>query len=58
MAAYDYEAQNDGELSFEEGDRIEVVARSDDGWWEGRLKGAVGLFPSNYIEDEESDEEE
>jgi hypothetical protein len=41
-----YDAAEDNELSFREGDRIiEIEAVSDD-WWSGRDRhGSVGLFP-------------
>ena len=34
------------------GDRIEVLTRTDtqNDWWEGRLKGKVGIFPANYVQ--------
>ena len=37
-----------GELSFKEGDRIEVIREDPSGWWEGKLDGKMGRFPSNY----------
>lgn len=27
-----------------------MVARDDEGWWEGELNGIRGLFPSNYVQ--------
>lgn len=41
-----YDASEDNELSFREGDRIiEIEAASDD-WWQGKdMHGNVGLFP-------------
>lgn len=51
-AVYDYEAQADGDLSFAEGDMIEVIKRGgEEEWWKGRLNGAEGVFPGNYVED-------
>ena len=37
----------DGDLSFEVGDRIEIVERtsSAEDWWTGRLNGRQGVFP-------------
>lgn len=37
-----------GELAFKEGDMIEVIREDPSGWWEGKLDGQVGRFPSNY----------
>ena len=52
-ALYDFEGQNEGDLVFREGDRIRVVMRtgSTDDWWEGELRGRVGVFPANYVKD-------
>ncbi|KAI0227941.1 Unconventional myosin-Ie [Lamellibrachia satsuma] len=47
---YAYDAQDTDELSFNEGDVIEVVREDASGWWLGRLRGRQGLFPENYIE--------
>jgi len=51
-ALYDYNAQAPGDLSFRAGDRIEVVNRTDNAneWWTGRLNGASGNFPGNYVQ--------
>ncbi|KAJ2706174.1 BAR adaptor protein Hob1 [Coemansia sp. IMI 203386] len=52
-ALYDYAAQAEGDLSFKEGDRIELVKRTEakDDWWTGRLNGVVGVFPGTYVSD-------
>ncbi|KAJ2886933.1 BAR adaptor protein Hob1 [Coemansia asiatica] len=52
-ALYDYTAQADGDLTFKEGDRIELVKRTEakDDWWTGRLNGVVGVFPGTYVTD-------
>ncbi|ELP89417.1 bridging integrator, putative [Entamoeba invadens IP1] len=44
---YDYTAQDQGELSFKEGDLIEVIKKEGD-WWLGELNGQQGYFPYNY----------
>ncbi|TNY23430.1 SH3 domain-containing protein [Rhodotorula diobovata] len=53
VAVYDYAADEEGELSFTEGQRITHVDKVDEGWWSGRNAetGAEGLFPSNYVEE-------
>ena len=38
------------DLSFREGDIIEVVAETNADWWTGKHNGKQGLFPSNYVE--------
>lgn len=47
---YAYDAQDTDELSFNEGDTIEILKEDQAGWWRGRLRGKEGLFPANYIE--------
>ncbi|KAL9547055.1 hypothetical protein MBANPS3_006364 [Mucor bainieri] len=51
VALYDYDAQAEGDLSFKKDDKIELVQRTQDAndWWTGRLRGAVGVFPGNYV---------
>jgi len=49
VAQFAYEAQNDDELTFQADDVISVVNKDDQAWWKGELRGAVGLFPSNYV---------
>ncbi|XP_070998558.1 GRB2-related adapter protein-like isoform X1 [Oncorhynchus clarkii lewisi] len=47
-AQYDFNAEEKDELSFKAGDIIEVLECSDMSWWKGRLRGQMGVFPSNY----------
>lgn len=46
-ALYPYEAQAEGDLSFNAGDTIEVVQRTDnmEEWWVGKIGGRQGQFP-------------
>ncbi|XP_050431881.1 abl interactor 2 [Adelges cooleyi] len=50
IAIYDYYADKDDELSFQENAVIYVLKKNDDGWWEGVMDGITGLFPGNYVE--------
>ena len=31
-------------------EKIEYICEVEDGWWKGRSKGRVGVFPSNFVE--------
>ncbi|XP_029044083.2 unconventional myosin-Ie-like isoform X3 [Osmia bicornis bicornis] len=48
-ALYNYSPQDLDELELKEGDVIELLKEHEGGWWNGRLKGKTGLFPSNYV---------
>ena len=48
-ALYDYNAQSAQELSFQEGDLIDVSDMiSDKNWWKARCNNKTGLVPFNY----------
>lgn len=54
-ALFDFDAENDTELSIRAGDIIRITNDIDAGWWEGLIEdgtrsGRRGLFPSNYVE--------
>ncbi|XP_076313718.1 apoptosis-stimulating of p53 protein 1-like isoform X3 [Tachypleus tridentatus] len=51
-AVYDYEAQNQDELSFKDGDMIVVLRKGDEqerDWWWARLKDREGYIPRNLV---------
>ncbi|XP_042301587.1 apoptosis-stimulating of p53 protein 1 isoform X7 [Sceloporus undulatus] len=51
-ALWDYEAQNNDELSFHEGDAITILRRKDDNetdWWWARLNDREGYVPKNLL---------
>lgn len=50
VAVYDYTADKEDELSFQEGAIIYVVKKNEDGWFEGVINATTGLFPGNYVE--------
>ncbi|XP_053388923.1 tyrosine-protein kinase FRK-like [Mercenaria mercenaria] len=48
---YDYEAEDDDEISIYPDDIITNVDPVDEGWWIGTTaNGTRGLFPSNFVE--------
>lgn len=57
-ALYSYTADDDDELTFEEGDEIIKLSEPDEeGWTQGRLvtTGATGLFPIEYVDQGEAE---
>jgi mitogen-activated protein kinase kinase kinase 9 len=53
-AIYDYDAQGEDELRLVKGDVIEVLSKDhkisgDEGWWTGKCKNKVGVFPCNFV---------
>lgn len=60
FALYDYEAADEGEIGFNEGDLLGIISKNEDeeqGWWEASLLNSrnqkivrTGLVPSNFLE--------
>lgn len=53
VALYSFTSTNDQELSFEKGDRLEILDRppSDPEWYKARSShGQIGLVPRNYLQ--------
>lgn len=50
QALYDFDAENENELGFKEGDIIHLVSAVDDNWYEGSIDGKTGLFPVSYVQ--------
>ncbi|KAG8781684.1 hypothetical protein FRC12_021625 [Ceratobasidium sp. 428] len=50
VASHDYEARDDNEISFNEGERIANIETIDKDWWRGtNARGETGLFPAKYV---------
>ena len=57
-ALFDYSAQGEDELSLLRGEVIEILSKDakisgDEGWWTGKIADKVGIFPSNFVHEEE-----
>jgi hypothetical protein len=48
-ALYAYTAQDDTQLSFNEGDTVGIIEDLKDGWSRGDINGYEGLFPTDYV---------
>lgn len=49
LALYDFQGEREGDLAFKRGDIIEIVSKSDSGWWVGSLNDLKGVFPYNFV---------
>lgn len=47
---YSYQENKPDELTLAVGDVVEIFEEVEEGWWRGKLKGKVGVFPSNFVE--------
>lgn len=53
-ALYDYQARTTEDLSFHAGDKVEILKKSDSGWWiaralDGVSAGRSGYIPANFV---------
>jgi len=51
VALYDYQPEEEDELSFKVGDVIQLIQREGGGWWEGQMGDIRGFFPVNYVKE-------
>uniref|UniRef100_A0A8C5PX89 Tyrosine-protein kinase n=1 Tax=Leptobrachium leishanense TaxID=445787 RepID=A0A8C5PX89_9ANUR len=51
VALYDYEARTEDDLSFQKGEKFQILNSSEGDWWEARslTTGGTGYIPSNYV---------
>ncbi|ERF72249.1 hypothetical protein EPUS_02136 [Endocarpon pusillum Z07020] len=51
LVQYDYEVAEDNEIELKEGEYVINIDMVDEDWWMGEnARGQIGLFPSNYVE--------
>lgn len=68
VALFDYQARTEDDLSFQAGDKLEVLDMSHEGWWFAKLllengfarpgQKLQGYIPANYVAAEQSIEAE
>lgn len=49
LSLYAFQGQQEGDLSFKAGEKIEVLEKPSPEWYKGRCNGVIGMFPSNYV---------
>lgn len=49
-ALYSYDAHDTDELSFVEGDVLQLVREDASGWWTCKFRGRQGFCPANYLQ--------
>ena len=47
---FQYDTEPPDELALEVGDIIDILGDYDHEWGLGKLRGNIGMFPSNYVE--------
>jgi len=53
VALFDFAGTSDADLPLRVNDVVIVVQKREDGWWLGKCGDKVGVFPSNYVRDDE-----
>jgi hypothetical protein len=49
QGAYDFQSEDESELSFRKGDILKILNNSDEGWWRAEKNGEIGLVPAQYL---------
>jgi len=50
IALYAFQGQEDGDLSFEPNDIVELIVHAEEEeWWQGSCRGVTGTFPRDYV---------
>jgi hypothetical protein len=53
-ALFAFEAKTSEQLDSGKGDIIDVMEMAEDGWWKGIRDGKVGMFPSFYVDTDQT----
>lgn len=56
VAVYPYESDEPGDLTFAAGEMVHVTKKDGD-WWTGTIGARTGVFPSNYVQKAEHQNE-
>ncbi|KTW28133.1 hypothetical protein T552_01992 [Pneumocystis carinii B80] len=48
-ALYDYEGEDEDDLTLKVGDKINVLEYVNEDWWRGVCNGKEGIFPANHV---------
>ena len=57
VALFDYEGEEEDELTFSQGDVIALLELIGQDWGRGQIHGRIGIFPLNFAEVVEPPEE-
>ncbi|KAF7653826.1 hypothetical protein LDENG_00078040 [Lucifuga dentata] len=51
IALYDYDARTEDDLTFQKGEKFQIINNTEGDWWEARSldTGNSGFIPSNYV---------
>ncbi|KAK4322011.1 hypothetical protein Pmani_007228 [Petrolisthes manimaculis] len=55
---FSYSPQHDDELPLCVGQTITILQEVEEGWWKGILDGQIGMFPSNFVEEDTAEASE
>ncbi|CAO3653052.1 unnamed protein product [Cunninghamella blakesleeana] len=50
-AIYPFQSAEEGEITFQKGDILEILEKDENGWWLAKFKNKEGWVPSNYLEE-------
>lgn len=50
IAIADFRSEEESDLKFSRGDKIQILSKHRSGWWVGRLGDTTGTFPKTYVQ--------